>query len=68
MIEIYKDGSKNEKGVGPGIAIFIDGSLSFQLRYELAEKCSHNQAEQLATVKALGNVRDLHQPQRNYEP
>ena len=59
-IEIYTDGSKNEKGVGSGIAIFIDGNLTFQLRYKLADKCSNNQAEQLAIVKALERVRDLH--------
>jgi len=65
MIQIYTDGSKSEKGVGSGIAIFIDGSLTFQLRYRLVEKCSNNQAEQLAIVKALGKVRDLHQLQSN---
>ena len=65
MIEIYTGSSKSEKGVGSGIAIFIDRSLTFQLRYKLAEKCSNNQVEQLAIVKALGKVRDLHQLQRN---
>ena len=65
MIEIYTDGSESEKGVGSGIAIFIDGSLTFQLRYRLVEKCSNNQAEQLAIVKALGKVRNLHQLQSN---
>jgi len=65
MIEIYTDGSKTEKGVGSGIAIFTDGGLTFQLRYKLAEKCSNNQAEQLAIAKALEKVRDLHQLQRN---
>jgi hypothetical protein len=38
--DIYTEGSKNDKGVGAGIAIFIDGNLTFQLRYNLAEKCS----------------------------
>jgi len=52
-MEIYKDGSKNEKGVGSGVAIFADGSLTHRLRYKQAEKCSNNQAEQLAIVKAL---------------
>jgi ribonuclease HI len=65
MIEIYTDGSKSEIGVGSGIAIFIGGSLTFQLRYKLAEKCSNNQAEQLAIVKALGKVRHLHKLQRS---
>jgi hypothetical protein len=27
-LEIYTDGSKNEKGVGSGVAIFVDGSLT----------------------------------------
>jgi hypothetical protein len=40
VTEIYTDDSKNEKGVGSGIAIFIDGNLTFQLRYKLADKCS----------------------------
>jgi len=65
MIEIYTGGSKSKKGLGSGIAIFIDGSLTFQLQYKLAEKCSNNQAEQLAIAKALGKVTDLHQLQRN---
>jgi len=54
-LDIYTDGSKNEKGVGSGVAIFVDGSLTHQLRYKLVEKCSNNQAEKLATVKALKN-------------
>jgi len=52
-MEIYTDGNKKEKGVGSGVAIFADGSLTHQLLYKLAEKCSNNQAEQLAIVKAL---------------
>jgi hypothetical protein len=64
-IEIYMDGRKNEKGVGSGIAIFIDGSLTFQMRDKLADKCSNNQAKQLAIAKALEKVRNLHQVQGN---
>ena len=67
MIEIYMDGRKSEKGVGSGIAILIDRSLTFQLQYKLAEKCSNNQAQQLAIAKALGKVKDLHQLQRNQQ-
>jgi ribonuclease HI len=62
-IEIYTDCSKNEKGVGSGPAILIDGILTFQLRYRLAEKCSNNRAEQLAIAKALEKLRELHQVQ-----
>ena len=52
-IEIYTDGSKSPSGVGSGIAIFVNKHLTLQLTYKLAEKCSNNQAEQLAIVKAL---------------
>jgi hypothetical protein len=52
-IQIYTDGSKNEGGVGAGIAIFIQGQLTSQLKYALHQRCSNNQAEQLAIVKAL---------------
>ena len=51
--EIYTDGSKNEKVVGSGVAMFADGSLTHQLRYKLAEKCPNNQAEQREIVRAL---------------
>ena len=65
-IEIYADGRKNDKGVGSGFAIFIDGNLTFQLRFKLADKCSNNQAEQLAIAKVLEKVKDLqvHRNQR----
>jgi ribonuclease HI len=66
-IEIYTEGSKKEKGLGAGIAIFINGNLTFQLRYNLAEKCSNNQAEHQAIAKALEKARDLHQVQRNQQ-
>jgi ribonuclease HI len=64
-LEIYTDGSKNEKGVGSGVAIFVDGSLTHQLRYKLTEKCSNNQADQLAIVKALTQLRSMHTIQRS---
>jgi hypothetical protein len=47
MIEVYTGGSKIENGVGPGIAIFIDKYLTFQLKYKLSERYSNNQAEEL---------------------
>jgi ribonuclease HI len=59
-LEIYTDGSKNEKEVGSGVAIFVDSSLTHQLQYKLAEKCSNNQVEQLAIVKALTKLRSMH--------
>jgi ribonuclease HI len=59
-LEIYTDGSKHENGVGSGLAIFVDGSLTHQLRYKVAEKWSNNQEEQLAIVKALTKLRSIH--------
>jgi ribonuclease HI len=67
QFEIYTDGSKNEKGVGSGVAIFVDGPLTHQLRNKLAEKCSNNQAEQLAIMQALthlGSMHSIHGSQR----
>jgi len=65
MIEVYTDGSKNENGIGSGIVIFIDEHLTFKLKYKLADKCSNNQAEQLAIAKALEKIKDLDQSQGN---
>jgi ribonuclease HI len=52
-IYAYTDGSKNDIGVGFGIPIFSDNSLTTCLKYRLNERSSNNQAEQLATLKAL---------------
>jgi ribonuclease HI len=48
------DGSNSEQGVGSGVAVFKGKALTEQLKYKLNQKCSNNQAEQLAIVKALG--------------
>jgi ribonuclease HI len=65
-MEIYTDGSKNEKGLGYGLAIFADGSLTHQLQYKLAEKCSNNEAGQHAIVKALKKLRNMQTTQRSH--
>ena len=52
-IQIYTDGSKNESGVGAGIAIFVKGKIEEKLKYKLHDNCSNNHAEQLAIVKAM---------------
>lgn len=57
--EIYTDGSKSERGVGAGVAIFQSNELIQQLRFRLDNKCSNNQAEQLAIMKALDNIKRL---------
>jgi len=64
-IEVYTNDSKSPSGVGEGIAVFKNKQLMFQLRYKLAERCSNNQAEQLAIAKALEKTQDHSQLQQN---
>jgi ribonuclease HI len=52
-IQIYTDESKNKHGVRSGVAIFVGKELQAQLKFKLENKCSNNQAEQLAIAKAL---------------
>jgi ribonuclease HI len=52
-IQICTDGSKNEQGIGAGVAIFSGQELVTKLQYNLDSKCSNNQAEQLAIAKDL---------------
>jgi len=52
-IHAYTDGSKGDSGVGSGIAIFSDNSLIATMKYMLNGRCSNNQAEQMAILKAL---------------
>ena len=65
-MKIYTDGHKNEKVVASGLAIFIDGRLTHQLRYKMAEKCSNNQAVQHATLKAVEKLRKMQTTQRSH--
>ena len=58
-IHAYTDGSKNEAGVGSGIAIFSGSNLKTTLKYRLNEKCTNNQAEQMAILKALEYIQHL---------
>jgi ribonuclease HI len=39
--------------VGSGFAVFTGKVLAEQLKFKLNDRCSNNQAEQLAIVKAL---------------
>jgi len=58
-VKIFTDGSKSEQGVGAGVAIFRGAELVTQLKYRLDNRCSNNQAEQLAIVKALEFLESL---------
>ena len=51
-IRIYTDGSKGVQEVGAGVVIFIN-ELIARHKFRLNHRCSNNQAEQLAIVKAL---------------
>jgi len=55
-IQIYTDGSRNEQGVGSGVVIFSGKELVTKLKYKLDNRCSNNQAEQLAIAKTLEAV------------
>jgi len=65
MIQVYTDGSKSTRGVGSEIAMFINKHLTFQLKYKLVERCSNNQAEQLAIAIVLEKIQDLNHLQGN---
>jgi hypothetical protein len=43
-IQVYTNGSKNEHGVGSGVAIFVGKELVTQLKFKLDNRCSNNQA------------------------
>jgi len=59
-VQIYTDGSKSEKGVGAGIAIYMSGDLVKTLKYKLNNRRTNNQAEQLVILKALQHMVNVH--------
>jgi hypothetical protein len=59
MIEIFTDGSKNEHGVGSGTDIYVQNMLTHKMKHKLHDKCSNNQAEQMAIVKALQAIETI---------
>ena len=61
-ILIYTDGSKKEHGVGSGVATFVQHKLAVQLQFRLGIRCSNNQAEKLAIVKALEAIETIDIP------
>jgi len=56
IIHIFTDGSKS---VGAGVAIFKSGTHITSLQYKLNKRCSNNQAEQLAILRALEYTENL---------
>ena len=57
---IFTDGSKSEQGLRSGVAVFIGKVLTEELKFKLDNRCSNNQAEQLAIVKALEATETQH--------
>jgi len=58
-IQAYTDGSKSEAGVGAGIAIYQDNNLTSTLEDRLSERCTSNQVEQIAILKALEHIQNM---------
>jgi ribonuclease HI len=58
-IQAYTNGRKNEHGVGSGMAIFVGKEPAAQLKFKLDNRCSTNQAEQLAIAKALEVIESI---------
>jgi ribonuclease HI len=59
-VQAYTDGSKYEQGVGSGVAVFIGQEMAAQIKLKLDSRCSNNQAEQLAIIKALEAIESIH--------
>ena len=51
---------QNDNGVRAGIANFMKGKLEEQLKYKLHNNYSNNQAEQMAIVKAIEAIGNIH--------
>jgi ribonuclease HI len=65
-IHIYTDGSKTDKGVGSGIAIFESGQYIKSIQRRLNKKCKNNQAEQLAILTALQYIETTQRTDKNH--
>jgi len=58
-IQSYTDGSKSDLGVGAGVVILLDNNIIKTLQYRLNERCSNNQTEQMAILKALEYIQKM---------
>jgi hypothetical protein len=58
-VKAYTDGSKNDQGFGSGVAIFKGSEMVAKLKLKLDDRCSNNQAEQLAILKALEAIESM---------
>jgi ribonuclease HI len=58
-ISAYTDGSKQDQAVGFGVAIFKGSNMVAKAQLKLDTRCSNNQAEQFAILKALETLESL---------
>ena len=59
IIHAYTDRSKTRHGIGSGVALYIGTDLALQEKFKLDNRCSNNQAEQLAITKAIEAIGKL---------
>jgi hypothetical protein len=52
-VHAFTDGSKHDQGVGSGAVIIKGREMLTKLKLKLDNRCSNNQAEQLAILKSL---------------
>ena len=64
-VQVYTDGSKQEQGLGSGAVIFKGSKMIAKLQIKLDNRCSNNQAEQLAILKALEKLEVLSRQSMN---
>jgi ribonuclease HI len=65
MIRMYTDSSKGERGVRAGVVIFVSNKLIACHKFKLNHRCSNNQTEQLAIIKALDLINYLEYADNN---
>jgi hypothetical protein len=55
-VQAYTDGSKQDQADGSGPAIFIGEEIVTQIKIKVNSRCSNNQDEHLAVIKALETI------------
>ena len=60
VINIFTDGSKIGGKAGAVAVIIKDDMILHQSKFKLQEICSNNQAEQIAILRALEQIQNLH--------
>jgi len=58
-LQAFTDGSKQEQGVGAGAVVFKGSELVAKVQMKLDNRCSNNQAEQLAILKVLETIESM---------